>query len=318
MAKKVLITGITGFAGSHLAEHLLNQGHEVWGTYRWRSRQENIEHIRDKVKLLYADLNDQACLKDVIRESEPDCIFHLAASSYVKVSWDMPEQTLETNVIGTANLFEAVRASKTDPIIQIAGSSEEYGNVPKEELPITEETPLRPASPYAVSKAVMDLMGFQYFSSYGMRIVRTRSFNHTGPRRGEVFVCSNFSKQIALIEKGKQEPTIYYGNLKASRDFTDVRDIIRAYALAVDKCKPGDVYNIGSRSSHTVREVLDTLLSMSDKKISLKQDPKRIRPSDIEHLLCDDSKFRKATGWKPEIAFEQTLKDLLAYWREKV
>ncbi len=316
---RVLITGITGFVGSHLAEYLLKLDNvEVHGIIRWRSRMENIEHIKDKIKLYTCDIRDSTSVTKVINEVKPDKIFHLAAQSFVPTSYTAPYETLTTNIIGELNIFEAVRHLKIDPVIHIAGSSEEYGIINPDEVPIKEENTLRPVSPYGVSKVTQDLLGYQYFVSYKMKIIRTRAFNHTGPRRGEVFVCSNFAKQIAEIEKGKRQPIIYVGNLDAARDFTDVRDIVRAYWLATEYCDPGEVYNICSGKPRKIREVLETLLSFTDKKIEIKQDPQRLRVADPPLLIGDSSKFRKKTGWKPEIPFEKTLKDLLDYWRERV
>jgi len=197
---KFLITGITGFVGSHLAEYLLSLGeHEIFGIYRWRSRMENISHLLNKVSLLECDLKDAVSTREVIRKIRPDGIFHLAAQSYVPMSWIAPQETLTTNIISQLNIFEAVRAENLDCRIQIAGSSEEYGKVFPDEVPIKETNPLRPLSPYGVSKVAQDLLGYQYFMSYGMKIVRTRAFTHEGPRRGEVFVTSNFCKQISEI-----------------------------------------------------------------------------------------------------------------------
>jgi GDP-4-dehydro-6-deoxy-D-mannose reductase len=319
MTKKVLITGITGFVGSHLADYLLNKGVGVYGTIRWRSKTENIEHIKDKLKLKEADMRDAHSLELVIKEVEPDYVFHLAAQSFVPMSWRAPADTLETNIIGTAHLFEAVRKSKSDPVIQVAGSSEEYGFVYPDEVPIKETNPLRPLSPYAVSKVAEDRLAYQYYKSYGLKTVITRAFNHEGPRRGEVFVTSNFSKQVAEIEKGKRKPIIHVGNLNAQRDFSDVRDIVRAYWLAVNKCEYGEIYNICSEKARKIQSVLDLLLSLSKvKNIQVKQDPDRMRPSDVEILQGNCTKFKEKTGWKPEIPFEKTMEDLLNYWREKV
>lgn len=315
---KVLITGITGFAGSHLADFLLEKGNiEVYGTERWRSRTENIEHIKDRVALMGCDIRDASSVKKLIEKIKPDKIFHLAAQSFVLTSWHAPQETLTTNIIGELNVFEAVRELGINPLIQIAGSSEEYGLVEEGELPVKETNPLRPLSPYAVSKVGQDLLGYQYYKSYGLNIIRTRGFNHSGPRRGEVFVCSDFAKQIARIEKKKQEPVVYVGNLEAIRDFTDVRDMVKAYWLATEKGKPGEVYNISSGKGYEIKEVLDILLNLTKEKIEIKKDPKRMRPSDVPVLIGDCKKFREATGWKPEIPFEKTLKDLLNYWRER-
>ena len=317
---RVLITGITGFAGSHLADYLLAEHPdvEVWGICRWRSRRENIEHLGDRVRLVEGDLRDEASLRRVVDESRPDAIFHLAAQSYVPSSWRAPTETLTTNIAGQSNLFEAVRAVGIDPVIQIAGSSEEYGLVLPDEVPISEDNPLRPLSPYAVSKVAQDMLAYQYFRSYGMKTVRTRGFNHTGPRRGEVFVSSNFAKQIASIEAGLQDPVIRVGNLDAERDFTDVRDMVRAYWLAVTRATPGEVYNLGSGRKITIRALLDLLLSMSEAEVTVEIDPDRLRPSDVEVLLADSSKFRRETGWEPIIPLETTLSDLLDFWRRRI
>lgn len=316
--KKALVTGITGFAGSHLAELLLREKVEVHGIQRWRSKSDNINQIRDKIVFHEADLLDAHSLYKVIDEVKPSYIFHLAAQSYVQSSWASPSNTLEVNIIGTVHLFEAVRNSNLDIPIQIACSSEEYGKVLKDELPINENNPLRPLSPYAVSKLAMDYLGYQYFESYGLKVIRTRGFNHTGPRRGDVFSESTFAKQIAEIEKGRHEPVVYVGNLDAVRDYTDVRDMVKAYYIAVEKCDPGEAYNIATGVGWKIKDVLNLLLSMSKVKIKIVPDKDRMRPSDVEVLIGDSSKFRKKTGWKPEIPFEKTMKDLLNYWREKV
>jgi GDP-4-dehydro-6-deoxy-D-mannose reductase len=315
---KALITGITGFAGSHLADHCLERGGvDVYGIVRWRSRTENIEHLQGKIKLLECDLRDATSTREVIEEIRPDYIFHLAAQSFVPTSWRAPTECLVTNVIGQLNIFEAVRKTSLKPRIQIACSSEEYGLTLDHELPITEDTPLRPLSPYGVSKVGQDLLAYQYFMSYKMDVVRTRGFNHTGPRRAPVFVVSDFSKQIADIEKGRKEPVIHVGNLDAERDFTDVRDVVRAYFLALEKGKSGEAYNICSEKSWRIGDMLDKLLSFSKAKIKVQQDAARLRPSDVPRLRGDASKFRRDTGWTPRIPFEQTLEDMLEYWRAR-
>lgn len=317
-SKKALITGITGFAGSHLAELLLREGVEVYGIQRWRSNTENIEHLKDKIKIEEADLLDAHSLYTVIDKIKPDYIFHLAAQSFVQSSWASPTQTLEVNIIGSAHLFEAARKTGLPIPIQIACSSEEYGKVLPNELPIKETNPLRPLSPYAVSKLAMDYLGYQYHQSYDMKIIRTRGFNHTGPRRGEVFAESSFAKQIAEIEKGKREPIVLVGNLEAQRDYTDVRDMVRAYFIAVQKCDPGEVYNIATGKAWKIRAVLDLLLTFAKVKVEVRTDPARMRPSDVEILIGDNSKFVSKIGWRPEIPFEKTMEDLLNYWRERV
>ncbi|MBA7479515.1 GDP-6-deoxy-D-mannose reductase [subsurface metagenome] len=316
---KVLITGISGFAGSHLAEYFLAEGkHEIFGAIKWRSDRQNISHIQDRIHLFECDIKDAFAMKTIITEIKPEQIFHLAAQSYVSFSWRAPQETLITNIIGELNLFEAVRQVKIDPLIHIAGSSEEYGMVVPEELPITEANALRPLSPYGVSKVTQDLLGYQYFKSYGMKIIRTRAFNHTGPRRGSVFATSNFAKQIVEIEKNKRDPVIYVGNLEAVRDFTDVRDVVRAYALTLERGDPGEVYNIASGKGRKIRDMLDMLVALSNADLKIEQDPTRLRPSDVELLIGSSEKFQKKTGWKPEIPFDKTMKDLLDYWREKI
>jgi GDP-4-dehydro-6-deoxy-D-mannose reductase len=316
----ILITGITGFAGSHLAEYILTHHPDVkiYGFVRWRSRMDNILGILDRVELHEADLKDIISLKKAMARIKPDRVFHLAAQSFVPASWKLPAETFAINAIGQVNLFEALLDLKLNPKIQVAGSSEEYGQVYPDEIPMKETNPLRPLSPYAVSKVAQDLLAYQYFQSYGLQAVRTRGFNHTGPRRGEVFVTSNFAKQIAEIEKGKKEPILHVGNLEARRDFTDVRDIVRAYWLAAEKGEPGDVYNIGSGRALSMRDMLDTLLALSKVKVKIEVDPERLRPSDVPILLSDSSKFMSLTGWEPRIPLERTFRDLLDYWRDRV
>lgn len=313
---RVLITGITGFVGSHLAEYVLERGVVVYGSIRWRSKTDNIVHIKDRLNLIDCDLRDPASVCNLVAESKPDFIFHLAAQSFVPTSWRAPSETLGTNILCQVNLLEAVRSSTCNPMIQIAGSSEEYGFVEAHELPVRESNPLRPLSPYAVSKVAQDLLGYQYFKSYGMKIIRTRAFNHTGPRRGEVFATSNFAKQIAAIEAGKREPVIRVGNLDAKRDFSDVRDIVRGYWLALEKGEVGEVYNLASGKMWSIREVLELLLSMSTEKIRVEVDPDRLRPSDVPGLCGDSRKFQNEVGWQAEFPLEKTLKDLLDYWRD--
>ena len=220
--------------------------------------------------------------------------------------------------MGQLNLFEAVRLAGIDPVIQIAGSSEEYGLVLPDEVPIKETNPLRPLSPYAVSKVAQDMLGWQYFYAYDLRVIRTRAFNHSGPRRGDVFVESNFANQVVQIELGLVPPVLKVGNLEARRDYTDVRDVVRAYWLAVTRAEPGEVYNIASGKSWAIQEVLDMLLAQATVPIRVEEDPTRLRPSDVLILEGDATRFRNATGWEPTIPFEQTLQDILAYWRERL
>ncbi|MEL7061645.1 MAG: GDP-mannose 4,6-dehydratase [Acidobacteriota bacterium] len=317
---KALITGVTGFAGSHLAEYLLahRPDVEVFGTRRWRSPMNNLPRGAEGVTLVETDLRDYVSVHRTLADVRPDWIFHLAAQSFVPTSWSAPSETLDTNIVGQTHIFEAVRALGLDPTIQIACSSEEYGLVHPDETPITEENPLRPLSPYAVSKVGQDFLGYQYFMSYGLKVIRTRGFNHTGPRRGEVFVASNFAKQLVEIEAGLKEPVIHVGNLTAVRDFTDVRDMVRAYVLAVEKAEPGEVYNIATGHGITIQELLDRLIALAGVEVEVREDPERMRPSDVEILIGDASKFRADTGWEPQIELETTLRDIVEYWRGRV
>lgn len=314
---KILITGITGFVGSHLAEYLLDKdpSFSIYGTYRWRSRMENIDQIKNKLNMVECDLHDSGSVRRMMEHVQPDWIFHLAAQSYVLSSWHAPADTISNNIIGQLNVLESMRELDINCRMLIAGSSEEYGLVKPDELPIKETNPLRPMSPYAVSKVGQDMLAYQYHMSYGFHLIRTRAFNHSGPRRGDVFVESNFAKQIVDIEKGRKEPVVRVGNLKAKRDFTDARDIVRAYYLAIEKGKPGDVYNICSGKAISIQSLLDILVSKAGVEIRIEVDPNRLRPSDVPILLGDYTKFNKLTGWKPEIPFEKTLEDLLDYWR---
>lgn len=319
---KVLITGITGFVGSHLADYIIENCPEVkiLGLVRWRSPKINIEHILDKVTLSCGDLADSYSLRSILSEHSPDIIFHLAAQSYVPFSYKAPIATLNANVIGTANLLEEVKSLKLssgyDPIIHICSSSEVYGQVQENEVPIKETNPFRPASPYAVSKVGEDMLALQYWLSWKIKTIRTRMFTHTGPRRGEVFATSTFAKQIAAIESGLQSPIVKVGNLDSIRTFLDVKDAVRAYWTLANKCTPGDVYNIGGIETMTVGDMLYKLLKLSTRKdIKIEIDPKRLRPSDVTLQIPCIDKFMNETDWKPEIPFDKTLEDLLNYWR---
>jgi GDP-4-dehydro-6-deoxy-D-mannose reductase len=316
--RRVLVTGVTGFAGSHLVDYMLTRGDcEIFGIQRWRSRTENIEHFVDRVTILECDLRDASSTRDTLETVRPDWIFHLAAQSFVPTSWSAPTESLTTNILSQVNIYEAVRRLGLSCRIQLACSSEEYGMVYPDEVPIKETNPLRPLSPYAVSKVTQDMLGYQYWMSWKVDSVRTRGFNHEGPRRGPVFVASDFAKQIADIEKGRKPPVVHVGNLDAQRDFSDVRDMVRGYWLALEKCEPGEVYNICTGRSWRIREVLDLLLSLAEAKIEVRQDPARLRPSDVPILLGDNTKFVKRTGWQPTIPFEQTLREMLDYWRQR-
>ena len=318
---KVLITGISGFVGSHLAEHCLSLGWEVHGTIKTHHLGDEMQRLIGikgaEVYLYECDLQNKGRVFSVLNKVKPDKIFHLAGQSYVPISWEDPEGTILNNILCELNIFEACRELKIDPVIQIACSSEEYGTVKPEECPIRETNQLRPLSPYAVSKISQEMLGIQYAQTYGMKIVVTRAFNHEGARRGKLFVTSGFASQIAAIEKGEQEAVMKVGNLEAWRDFTDVRDMVRAYVLASEKCKYGEPYNISSGKKHKINEVLNVLLRMTDANITVEQDKNKMRPSDLPVLHGDSTKFRTQTGWKPTISFEQMLADILQYWREK-
>lgn len=317
---KVLITGITGFVGSHLAEYILklNEGHQVYGIARWRSPKDNLVNIYDKITLFEADLSDLSAIIRTFKTFKPEVIFHLAAQSYVLTSFNSPIQTLWTNVIGTANLLEAVRITGIDPVVHICSSSEVYGQVDEKDVPIKETCQFKPASPYAVSKVGEDMLALQYWLSYKIRTIRTRMFTHTGPRRGDVFAMSFFAKQIAAAELKLKEPVVQVGNLKSVRTFCDVRDAVSAYWIMVNKCKAGEVYNIGGKQTMTIGEALNVLLSFSKMKFEIRRDPNLFRPSDVTLQIPCIDKFKEETGWEPEIPLEKTLKDLLAYWREEL
>ena len=317
---KVLITGITGNVGSHLADYILNnhKNVELHGMARWRSPMDNIEKIKHKINIALADLNDLSSLIHIMNKIKPDYIFHLAAQSYVQFSFKSPAETLNINAIGTSNLLESVRISKINPKIHICSSSEVYGQVEKEEIPIKETNPFRPASPYAVSKVAEDMLGYQYFLSYNMHIVRTRMFTHTGPRRGDVFAESWFAKQIAMIESGIMSNPIKVGNLKSIRTIMDVRDAVEAYWIMMEKSIPGEVYNIGGSKTLSVEEILNKLIEYSDKEIKYIVDKELLRPSDVTLQIPDTNKFFNLTNWQPKINWETTLLDLLNYQRNRI
>lgn len=326
--KRALITGITGMVGSHLADFLLeNTDWDIYGMCRWRSPLDNVSHLlerandKDRLFFIEGDLIDQTSLNRVVSSVLPDYIFHLAAQSYPKTSFTSPLQTLDTNILGTARLLEAVRREAfNSPVVHICASSEVYGRVPKEMLPINENCQYHPASPYAISKIGTDLLGKFYAEAYDMRTVMTRMFTHTGPRRGDVFAESTFAKQIVMIEQGLISPVIKVGNLKSMRTWSDVRDAVRAYYMLVTMNPiPGECYNIGGDYSCTVEDMLKFLISNSYwKGIKIEIDQERIRPLDADLQIPDTTKFRNHTGWKPEIPFEKTMLDLLKYWRERI
>lgn len=333
---KALITGITGMVGSHLADFLFeNTDWEIYGVCRWRSPLDNVAHLLDYVNkknrifFEYADLNDEMSLINVVNKIRPDYVFHLAAQSYPLTSFTAPIDTLNTNILGTARLLEAFRlAIEKDksykPVIHICASSEVFGKIPaakKPETGIHEECSFHPASPYAISKVGTDLLGRYYAEAYGMTVMTTRMFTHTGPRRGDVFHESTFAKQIAMIEAGRIEPKVMVGNLKSLRTYADVRDAVRAYYMLVTiNPVPGEYYNIGGSYTCEVGDTLNTLINYSIKKdeIQIVTDPERLRPIDADLQIPDCRKFKKHTGWEPQISFETTMYDLLNYWRTRI
>ena len=326
MSKKVFITGITGMVGSHLLDYLVKKTNwQIHGLIRWRSPIDNLSnHIKSinnkkRIYLHYGDIREQHSTDNIIKEIKPDYVYHLAAQSYPKTSFDMPADTYETNTIGTSNLLESLRRYKKNALIHVCSSSEVFGRVPKDKIPINENCSFHPASPYAISKTGTDLIARFYAEAYKMKIMTTRMFTHTGPRRGDVFAESSFAKQIAMIEANMQEPVVFVGNLQSLRTVADVRDAVHAYYLLLTKNPiAGEVYNIGGNHTCTVGEILDFLLSKSKKKIIYKVDKNRIRPIDADLQVPDTTKFKLHTGWEPKYGFEKTMLDLLDYWREKV
>ena len=327
-AKRAFITGVTGMVGSHLAEFLIeNTDWELVGLCRWRSPLDNLSGLvsrinsKDRISLLYGDLRDTLSIRDAVATARPDYVFHLAAQSFPRTSFDAPLDTMETNVQGTVRVLDALRTLAPKSVIHVCASSEVFGRVPKEKLPIDEECSFHPASPYAISKVGTDLVGRFYAEAYGMTIMTTRMFTHTGPRRGDVFAESTFAKQIAMIEHNLIPPVVRVGNLQSLRTVADVRDAVKAYYMLVTvNPVAGAYYNIGGRHSCTVGQILETLLSFSPLKerIKVEVDPDRLRPIDADLQVPNTAKFEAHTGWKPEIPYERTLQDLLDYWRQRV
>ena len=325
MAEHILITGITGFVGSHLADYVLSLGNDckVYGTKRWHlSRLDNIRHALGDITLVDCDLTDPISVRDMIATVKPDRIFHCAAESFVSPSWKHPHRYMQMNFNATVNLLDALHDHGADTLFHIPGSGEEYGEIEEDELPITPETVLRPVNPYAVSKIAQDLIGYVYFRSYGVKVIRTRAFNHEGPRRDKVFGIPWYAYQIACVEAGKQEPLLKVGHIDDRRNFTHVLDMVEAYWLATEKCQPGELYLVGSEdpsSIYTFREALEMLIEMSDVKgVRYETDEQYVRPTSVPRLIADTSRFREITNWAPKISFDQILVDTLEYWRERV
>lgn len=317
---RVLITGVSGFAGSFLADTLLAQKKtqtdlEVWGV----SQSSDTPRPADaQINLLRGDLTDPRFTANLVSKISPDRIYHLAAQAFVPISWQDPWATLENNIRAQTNLLHAAAQNHSRARILIVASQEEYGRVTPADLPIDEETPLRPDSPYGVSKIAQDYLGLQYFISHKLQIVRVRPFNHIGPRQDERFVASSFAKQVAEIEVGVRAPKLCVGNLDAQRDFTDVRDMVRGYVLALERGVAGEVYNLGSGKPRVIRELVETYQRLARVPFEIEFDPQRMRPSDTPVSYCDATKIQRATGWAPEIPFEQTLADTLDYWRGRI
>lgn len=315
--KKILITGSSGFAGSFLAEYLATEKDvSLSGTYLFKNSPTNLESIKDKIKLVRLDLVDGEKVIEMVSSFKPDFVYHLAALTSPKESYNDPSETMVINIKAQINLLEAIKnANLKDTRMLVVSSGEIYGQVDKKDLPLDEETMLRPTSPYSVSKITQDFLGLQYFLSYNLKIIRVRPFNHIGPRQSTAFVVSAFAKKIVEIEKNKREPVLSVGNLESARDFTDVRDMVKAYVLAIEKGKEGEVYNLGTGKSYKISEILEKLLSLSSANIKIERDENLLRPIDIPDLVCDATKFKNLTNWAPKIPIEVTLKDTLDYWR---
>jgi len=328
LKKKVLITGFSGMVGSHLADYLLkNTNYKIYGACRWRSPNDNFIHLskvinlKKRLFLEYMDLNDTNSINLVIKKVKPDFVYHLAAQSFPLASFQMSNITYETNVNGTHKLLDAIKNNKINPLIHVCSSSEVFGRVSKKYLPIDESVPYHPASPYAISKVGTELIGKFFFEAYGLNVLITRMFTHTGPRRSDFFAESSFAKQIALIENKFQKPVLLVGNVNSLRTIADVRDAVKAYYLLLHKQpQPGEIYNIGGDKSLTIQEIIDYMISISSFRgnIEIKVDKSRLRPIDADLQVPNTKKFRSHTGWKPMIKYKKTLSDLLEYWRIRI
>ncbi len=313
---RALITGITGFAGGHLAQTLLDRGDEVFGVAR--DQGVGLSHLNQEITPVIADLQDAEVVNGLLADYCPEAIYHLAGQAFVPTAWANPWATLENNIRPQLNILQAMVKQKSRARLLIVASNQVYGPVTQDQLPVKEETPLRPDNPYGVSKVVQDILGLQYFLSHGVDVLRVRAFNHIGPRQNPVFVAASFARQIAQIEAGLTEPVIRVGNLAAKRDFTDVVDVMRAYALLVEYGEPGEAYNVGTGQAHSIRYLLEVLLSYTNVDISIEPDESRMRPSDISIIYADNSKLKSKTGWAPTVPFEESLKRVLDYWRAEV
>jgi len=314
----VLITGINGFAGSHLADLLVADGCSVSGISLNRDLS-NLSRINSKISIHYGDVRDSVVVNKILNEVQPDYVYHLAGSAFVPEGDANPKLVYEINVLGTLTVLDSVRSSHRSAKILVVGSGEVYGPVPEEKLPVKEDFPLVPITPYGVTKACADLLAYQYATAYKMDVVRVRPFNHIGPRQSPQFVCSSFAKQIVEIEKGLRKPVLEVGNLDVRRDFTDVRDVVKAYRTVLENAPRGEVYNIGSGKAWRIGDLVDILIRNSTAKgIKLKQQRVRVRENDIPCMCCDASKLENDWGWKPSISMRNTLQDLLEYWRKTI
>lgn len=325
MTERILITGVTGFVGSHLADLILAKrgDREIFATRRWHlSRMDHVRHIEGRLNWVDCDLTDPIAVREMMERVAPDRIFHCAAESFVSPSWTHPHRYMSVNYNATVNILDSLKYFKSQARIHLPGSGEEYGDIHEDEIPITEETVLRPVNPYAVSKVAQDLIAYVYFRSYGVNVIRTRAFNHEGPRREYVFGIPSYAYQIARIEAGLQSPVVKVGHIEDRRNFTHVADMVEAYWLATEHCEAGELYLIGSEGEErvfTFREALEMLIDMSHAKgITYETDPQYVRLTAVPRLIADTSKFRAATGWEPTIPFPRILLDTLNYWRGRV
>ncbi|MEI7554334.1 GDP-mannose 4,6-dehydratase [Candidatus Chlorohelix sp.] len=335
MSQNIIITGIAGFVGSHLADLILGQPgnytiHGIVISDPNTQAQPNLAHLdgNERLKLYALDMSEMEALSKLVTELRPDYIFHLAARSHIAPSFANPAETLQNNLTSTLNLFEIAKRLKQqsgyNPAILNTGSGDQYGFILPEELPVQENQPFRPGSPYAVSKITQEMLGYQYWRSFGLRIFNTRAFNQLGPRQNPELATATFAHQIALLERahrhGQAVAPLRVGNLDSSRDYTDVRDMVRGYWMALhsSKCEPGKPYNICSGKDWKISHVLQMLLEHANCPIKVENDPARMRPSDVPEVRGDSSRFREATGWQPQIPLEQSIEDLLNYWRNEV
>jgi len=310
---RVLVTGATGFVGGHLVSLLRRTHHEIYGTYL-----EQRKPFTAEAKLLYCDLRSPADTKAAVKQARPERIYHLAGRSSVQESFKDPRLVYETNFVGTLNLLESVREHAPKARVLLVGSGQSYGAVPADHLPVKEAEPFRPQNPYAASKAAADILGYQFFSSYGLYVIRTRPFNHTGPGQSAEYVCSNFARQFAAIGLGLQKPKIEVGDLAVQRDFSDVRDVVRAYQLMLESGTPGNAYNVGSGKLTSIRTIVHFLASFCPVKTRISVMKERLRPGQTPKLYGSIRQLRNQTGWKPDYGLNDTLKDLYAYWIEQL